>query len=333
MSSGDSRGPAAGGPVPSGVSTHSAARDPQPPGASTPLASAGPGQAGDAQWDVLDEAAWRPLAEAHERRVDALVADHLRRRSRGERHPIEDFLFDYYSYRPAALRRWHPGWGVRLTGDVARFAAVRGYLVDGHGARVDPRLARRRREEVAWIRDLLVATQGRPPALGCFGLHEWAMVYRLPDDARRHRLPLRLGPEGTDEVVRTHRLACTHYDAFRFFAPDAVARNARRPTFDTRAANEQPGCLHANMDVYKWAGKLAPFTPAGLVADCFVLAREIRGLDMRASPYDVTGLGYPPVAIETPDGKADYLARQQAFGVAAAALRERLIAVCDAVLA
>ncbi|MGK5643543.1 3-methyladenine DNA glycosylase, partial [Streptomyces sp. URMC 126] len=80
--------------------------------------------------------------------------------------------------------------------------------------------------------------------------------------------------------------------------------NTRRPTFETRVLNEQPGCLHAGMDVYKWAYKLAPFTPSDLVADCFALAREIRTLDMRASPYDLTAWGYSPVAIETPAGKA-----------------------------
>ena len=35
-------------------------------------------------------------------------------RSRGEKHPIWDFLFTYYSYKPAVLRRWHPGAGVEL---------------------------------------------------------------------------------------------------------------------------------------------------------------------------------------------------------------------------
>jgi hypothetical protein len=50
---------------------------------------------------------------------------------------------------------------------------------------------------------------------------------------------------------------------------------------------EQRGCLHANMDLYKWAFKLAPFTPAELIADCFALARDIREVDMRASPYDL----------------------------------------------
>ena len=49
------------------------------------------------------------------------------------------------------------------------------------------------------------------------------------------------------------------------------------------------------MDLYKWAYKCAPLSPSELVADCFALARDIRALDMRASPYDLADLGYPPV--------------------------------------
>ena len=59
---------------------------------------------------------------------------------------------------------------------------------------------------------------------------------------------------------------------------------------------EQPGCLHAGMDVYKWAFKLTPLVPSDLVADAFDLAREIRVLDMEASPYDLRELGYDPGA-------------------------------------
>src|SRR4029450_2846085 len=60
---------------------------------------------------VLEPAEWRPLEAAHAGRVDRLVAPHLERRARGERHPVEDFLFTYYSLRPAQLRRRHPGAG------------------------------------------------------------------------------------------------------------------------------------------------------------------------------------------------------------------------------
>jgi hypothetical protein len=281
----------------------------------------------------LAEADWRPRAAGHAARVRQWTEPHLRRRSQHQRHPVEDFLWEYYSYSPKALRTWHPGWGTTLTGDVAEFRAVRGFVVDGDRARVDPALAERRADQVRSIRDLLAATQGRPARLGCFGLHEWAMVYHSRPDALRHtQLPLRLGAEGTDAVLEAHRIACSHYDAYRFFTADAAPRNTLRPTFADRVRNEQPGCLHAQMDVYKWSHKLAPFTPAELVADCFALAREIRLLDMRASPYDLSSWGYSAVAIETAAGKAEYVRAQRLFGERAGELRDRLIAVCDAVL-
>lgn len=60
--------------------------------------------------------------------------------------------------------------------------------------------------------------------------------------------------------------------------------------------------------------------------DCFDLARDIRELDMRASPYDLTELGYTPVPIETPQGKAEYAAAQRGFAARGQALRDRLLA-------
>jgi hypothetical protein len=69
-----------------------------------------------------------------------------------------------------------------------------------------------------------------------------------------------------------------------------------------------------------------------LVADCFELARDIRVLDMRASPYDLTGLGYEPVRIETSAGKAEYVREQRAFAERGAPLRARLVAECERLL-
>jgi len=63
------------------------------------------------------------------------------------------------------------------------------------------------------------------------------------------------------------------------------------------------------------------------VADCFALARDIRALDMRASPYDLADLGYPPIRIETPAGRAEYTAAQRRFAERAAPLRQRLLDV------
>ena len=61
----------------------------------------------------LTEEQWRPLEAAHHARVDAVTAAHLSRRHDARKHPVEDFLFTYYTHRPAQLRRWHPGPGSR----------------------------------------------------------------------------------------------------------------------------------------------------------------------------------------------------------------------------
>ena len=75
---------------------------------------------------VLPPAEWRPLADAHAARVDAFVEPHLARRAEQVAHPVHDFLFTYYSHRPAQLRRWHPGFGVGLE-DAAEHAGLKGY--------------------------------------------------------------------------------------------------------------------------------------------------------------------------------------------------------------
>ena len=190
-------------------------------------------------------------------------------------------------------------------------------------------LATTRAEGIRFVRDLLSAVDGREPQLGCFALHEWAMVYRLDQDTVRHRrLPLRLGPDGSDAVVDAHTLTCTHFDAFRFFTDPARPRNAVQPTRADQVRLDQPGCLHAGMDLYKWAMKLAPAVPSELTADCFEHARELRVLDMRASPYDVTLLGYDPIEIETPSGRALFTQLQRLYAARSADLRARLLAVC-----
>ena len=248
--------------------------------------------------DALDEPVWRARRAAHERRVDAWTAPHLARRKRGEKHPVHDFLFTYYSHRPAQLRRWHPGAGVVLSGaDPAEFGPF--YVATDGGVTLDTgAVLARRGDSVAWITELLRRTAGREAHFGCFGMHEWAMVYRQTQDEVRHNAwPLRLTPAATAEVVEANRIRCSHFDAYRFFTAPARPLNQLNPTRETQHDNEQPGCLHANMDLYKWAYKLSPLVPSELVADCFALAREIRTLDMRASPYDLADLGVAPVAV------------------------------------
>jgi hypothetical protein len=182
-----------------------------------------------------------------------------------------------------------------------------------------------RREAVAFADIILRGTAARPAQFGCFGLHEWAMVYRQDKfDLRHEYLRLRLGSEGTDKVVEDNRIRCSHFDAFRFYTPDAAGLNELTPSRENPRHMEQPGCLHANMDLYKWAYKLLPALPSELVMDCFELSWRIRAMDMQASPYDLAEWGYPPVQIETPEGKAAYVEHQRAFAAEAAALRSLL---------
>jgi hypothetical protein len=290
---------------------------------------------------ILSRAEWSERARAHADRVDVRVQPHLERRLRGQTHPVHDFLFTYYSQRPAALRRWHPGFGVELA-DAPEYAGAKGYA----GGTVSPEYVASQLPLVDRIRALLVATLSRPANLGCFGLHEWAMVYRGNpaaaggENAMRHNWPLRLGGPGTDQVVDGSRIGCSHFDAFRFFTPPARPLNTLHPGRDDRTSFEQPGCLHAGMDLYKHSFRLTPLIPSELVADAFELAWDIRILDMRAAPYDFTGItldptGEPwtPVPIETAEGKAVYVAAQRGFADRGIPIRERLVAECDRLLA
>ncbi|GAB4047600.1 hypothetical protein GCM10028775_08020 [Catellatospora paridis] len=280
--------------------------------------------------EVLDPDVWRARRQAHEELVDGWLAHHLARRRDGVKHPVHDFLFTYYSLRPAQLRRWHPGHGVVLRDG----APDRDYTAVDGGVLLDPALLAKRADSVRWIRDLLAATASRPAQLGCFGMHEWAMVYRQSQDEVRHNSwPLRLSPAATAEVVQDRGVRCTHFDAFRFFTAPARPLNVHQPTRELQPALEQPGCLHANMDLYKWSYKLSPLVPSELVTACFALSREIRELDMRASPYDLADLGFPPVRIETPEGRAEYAAAQRSFADRAAPLRDALRVRCEALLA
>ncbi|UNK72239.1 3-methyladenine DNA glycosylase [Microbacterium sp. H1-D42] len=273
----------------------------------------------------LDHADWTVRERAHAERADALTAAHRERAQRGEKHPVYDFLFTYYAYKPAQLRRWHPGAGVTLR-DAGERAEWRWYSPGAESGEVTPDATAFRAEKpqlADLVEQMLRRTASRPAQFGCFGLHEWAMVYR--EDEHRHPIPLRLGQAGTDAVVEANELRCTHFDAFRFFADDAVPRNRLALTRASQPDLEQPGCLHAGMDLYKWAVKLGPLIPGELLLDTFELARDIRVLDMEAAPYDLSDWGVQPVPIETAEGKAEYVRRQRGFAEHGALLRRALL--------
>jgi hypothetical protein len=216
--------------------------------------------------EVLAEPDWLAREAAHAERMRRWTVPHQERRARGEKHPVLDFLFTYYSYRPSHLQRWQPGPGVALVGPAARrFLDRKGYVETSDGVVLDPEgFTEGKAKTAEFVLGLLTATASRAPRLGCFGLHEWAMVYREPPDSVRHaQVPLRLGAAGTDAVVESLEIRCGHFDAFRFFTSPARARNELTPTRETQVTLEQPGCLHANMDFVQVGLQARPVRAGG----------------------------------------------------------------------
>jgi hypothetical protein len=277
---------------------------------------------------LLPDREWKERAAAHRSRAERHTLAARRRRDHGEPHPVEDFLFQYYPYPFALLEVWQPGCGVSLEWDepVTPPFAQRYYSV-AHGclfANPD-RLTVKERDRLKWISELLSATRDRAPNFACHGLHEWAMVYRGKEVRHEKTTPLRLPQAEIDALVESRAICCSHHDAFRFFAAEARPMNRLQPTLEGRTSLEQPGCVHANMDLYKWAAKSMPWIGTELLLDCFELALELRDLDMRASPYDLAMWGRDPVRIETADGRRIYESEQRRLAEKAAPLRERLI--------
>lgn len=273
---------------------------------------------------ILSEPEWRARESRHRERIGPLVRAHLERRSRHEKHPVWDFLFDYYSFKPAHLLRWSPGLQV-LEGDASSFAAWKEFRVDADGARLNiEKFPAQRLEALSATIELLRATQARPAFHGCLGLHEWAMVYKC-DELRHEQAGLRLSAEEIARLIESQGVRCSHYDAFRFFTPDARPLNVLQPSFESRIGMEQPGCIHANMDLYKWSYKFWPWISSGLIADALEVTIQARELDMRASPYDLRFWGFEPICIETSEGRRQYQAAQREVARRAAPVRAQLI--------
>jgi hypothetical protein len=274
----------------------------------------------------LTEPVWRERLAQHEERLAPFAIERIARMARREKHPVRDFLFEYYAYRPAQLLRWSPGCDVVLEnarpGDVewTDFTATDGGLVLTAYS-----FPFHRRSFVRWGLQYLEGIAARPPLYGCFGLHEWAMVYRTAE-VRHPRTPLRVTPETIAATVDSEELCCTHFDAFRFFTPTAVPRNRFRLTRDITDQHDQRGCVHVTIDLYRYAHKISPWVSGELIADTFLLAWKARELDMRASPYDLSCYGLDPIRIETRAGREEYVESQQALAEEAVPLRQRLIA-------
>ncbi len=231
-------------------------------------------------------------------RLNAYVVN----RSHQQNDPMFDFLFEYYRFSPAKLIR----------------------CFKGSSAAPASTFPESRRNSLMWVITLIKSIRDRPISIGCDGLHEWAMVYREVD-IRHPYLPMRLPKDEIDAVVATSTIRCSHFDAFRFFTSEARPLNRLQPHSENRDLLEQGGCLHVNMDLYKWAYTFHPWVSDGLITDCFALAYDIRVVDMRASPYDMSPFGLQPIAIESPEGQQEYRREQFSFAERAKPLRDRLL--------
>lgn len=284
--------------------------------------------------EIFPEQVWLTRRHAHHKRAARWVEPYLRRRSMEEKEPVVDFLFSYYSLRPSHLAKWTPGAGVVLQGITAEELLTEKHFVrvPGGGVTLEIHtLSRKRIEGLSFIKRLLLATTARPAQLACYGLHEWAMVYRTLEH-RHAQFALRMSPEQLAQFVESQKICCTHYDAFRFFTPQAQPLNKWQLERHGQLDFDQPGCIHANMDLYKWAYKLLPWVASELLADCFELAMAARTIDMRASPYDLRNIGYEPIPIETTTGREEYVQAQKQIEQRAEPLRRRLIAAYESVL-
>lgn len=199
---------------------------------------------------------------------------------RDRSHPVYNFLFTYYHFSPKVLFQYSPGVGnsFRVTDEMrcAGLVPERGLrLIEEDVYAVCPAEVTVVPPQLAALQNtlrILRNVQNRRPVLSCFGLHEWAMLYRLPDTSiRKQSLPLRVSQNELESVVESHHLRCTHFDAFRFFTGEAKIRNAiQAPQGDTngkktkdncssgkhmtrasQADLEQPGCIHTHMDLFK----------------------------------------------------------------------------------
>lgn len=279
---------------------------------------------------------WTSRADKHSALVGPFADAFVKRRSLGLKHPVHDFLFTYYACSPLKLKQWVPSFEEDLM--ITPETLVEYPWLNNYWFSLKENALSTNRERIqehgsglaAFVENLCDQILQRAPRFGCFGLHEWAMVYKSAPEAIRHSgYRLRLSPEDLASFVENQTICCSHYDAYRFFTKEARPLNTLKPTLETRLEMEQGGCLHANMDLYKWATKLWPWIGSDFIAKTFFLALEGRELDMRASPYNLIDDGYTPIYIETEEGRKQYRKEQQAFAERTQALREELRAFCS----
>lgn len=275
---------------------------------------------------LLSISDWTERMQKHESEVADRLDQYLKDRSRHIKEPVMDFLFEYYAFRPASLRKWSPGLQYALSyAEPDQLPSYIDWKLEDSIAVPDLNsFPDKRISSIEWILEMLRKSRDKKPSFACFGMHEWAMVYKA--EAPRHdQIPLRMNRDDLAEFVESRPLLCTHFDAFRFFTPEARPMNRYELSRNSFADTEQPGCIHTNMDLYKWAFKSWPWISSELILKAFDLAYEARVIDMKASPYDLSDHGLEPIKIETEEGRKIYKKEQEAIFSKGMPVREQLI--------
>lgn len=282
---------------------------------------------------VLEESDWMAQKCHHEQVLSDILDPYLEKRSRQEKDPVLDFLFEYYAFRPSHLVKWSPGMGTILQfKEPSVLPEISEFTVKDKEAWLNPDFFPQKRiRSLKWTLEVLGKSAQQKPMFGCFGMHEWAMVYRA-ENVRHQQIPLRLSDDEIAEFVESRPLVCTHFDAFRFFTKKARPINKHHLNRENFQDMEQPGCLHTNMDLYKWAFKLYPWISSEIIREAFFNALETRKVDMQASPYDATEFGLEPIKIETEAGRKEYLEKQMEIFQRSQPIRYRLIEAYKALL-
>lgn len=285
-------------------------------------------------WKLLLLDQWKTHSAEHVDSIRRWTVPFRERRRLGDSHPVHDFLFVYYRYSSMKLEQWHPGTGILLQGATKDQFPQPCYRIEKEAILCDPQtISEKERNRLLWTAQLLRRTQSNRANYSCLGLHEWAMVYRGEEVRHEKTTRMRLPQNEIDALVESRPLTCSHFDAFRFFAKDAKPLNRVLPTLNDRPEFEQPACIHANMDLYKWAFKSMPWIGSNLLRRCFELAMLARAVDMRASPYDLSEYEeYTPIKIETADGRAEYEREQRTISDLASPLRNELASKIEQIL-
>jgi hypothetical protein len=275
---------------------------------------------------LLPAQVWHGLRDDHQAKVLPWITPRLERRSRHESHPVDDFLFEYYPISTNKLLNWHPGFGTSLeaTEIESEDFPSGSYEFVENKIQIRSEWLSKNKEAAVNLIDFLTKTQERSIRSGCFGLHEWAMVLGA-EEVRHEKWPLRLSQEEIRTTIDEVGLRCTHFDAFRFFTPVAAPLNPLQLTRIDQNDVEQPGCLHANMDLYKHSQRFAPIVGSEIVRSAFTLAKDIRTVDMQTAPYDLADLGVVPIPVETQAGRDEFAELQIEFAQRAQDLRKELI--------